>query len=222
MPCHDALPQLPLSHGATVARGLRPFEQLLEAVGCGHPRLEAQRPDRPREVPRRPDPATAFTSTRRPAPVLRATHAAIESDVTSHDAGSSSRGRPAGSSTLVRSVAIRSRSVQRSAPGIRSLSSQPNCSMPRIAIRCAVSALRPKRRSASRTASAKRPPPGTTSSDARPAERGADAGQRVVADAAADLDDRQHRLAASAQRRRRPHASCRRPAAPGARRPRVP
>ena len=54
--------------------------------------------------------------------------------------------------------------MQRSAPGIRSLSSQPNCSMPRMAIRCAVSACRPKRRSASRTASAKPAPPGTTSS----------------------------------------------------------
>ena len=113
-----------------------------------------------RPVRDRPSP---LTSTRRPAPTWPATHAAIESEVTSHDAGSSSSGRPAGRSTRSARRA-RVESAQRSAPGIRSLSSQPNCSMPRIAMRCAVSSRSPKRRSASRTASAKPAPPGTTSS----------------------------------------------------------
>ena len=48
------------------------------------------------------------------------------------------RGSAAGSSTVVRPVRRVPRSAQRTAPGISSLSSQPNCSMPRIAMRCEV------------------------------------------------------------------------------------
>ena len=47
---------------------------------------------------------------------------------------------------------------------MRSASAQPNWSIARIAIRCAVCGRRPKRRSCARTASANSPPPGTTSS----------------------------------------------------------
>ena len=72
MPRHDALPQLPLSHGATVARGRSraPFEQLGEVVGSDHPRLEARALERRREVLVDPGSSrAAFTSTRRSAPV---------------------------------------------------------------------------------------------------------------------------------------------------------
>ena len=85
--------------------------------------------------------------------------------------------------------------------GISSLSSQPNCSMPRIAMRCEVSARSPKRRSASRTASAKPAPPGTTSSGWRSPSSPSAVHKRlqrvVAAEPAADLDDGQHRRAAS-------------------------
>ena len=70
-------------------------------------------------------------------------------------------------------------------------------------MRCEVAAGRPKRRSASRTASANPAPPGTTSSGWRSPSSpsvGAQRAQRVVARAAAepaaDLDDGQHRRAA--------------------------
>ena len=67
-------------------------------------------------------------------------------------------------------------------------------------MRCDVAARSPKRRSASRTASAKPAPPGTTSSGCRVPSSpsiGAQRRQRVLADPAADLDDGQHARAAS-------------------------
>src|SRR4051812_16651010 len=54
---------------------------------------------------------------------------------------------------------------------MRSASAQPNWSIARIAIQCAVSSRRPKRRSWARTASANAPPPGTTSSGWRAPQR---------------------------------------------------
>ena len=100
------------------------------------------------------------------------------------------------------------------APGMRSASAQPNWSIARIAIRCAVSraAGRSGGRSA-RTASANSPPPGTTSSGWRaPASPIAAHSARsapspaVAREPAADLDDGQHgarRPAAASRRARR-------------------
>ena len=107
-------------------------------------------------------PSASLSNTSRPAPARSATHAAIESEVTSQDAGSSSKGSAAGRSTVVRRARTWARSEHSTAPGIRSPSTQPNCSMPRIAMWCEVAGRSRKRRSASRTASANVAPPGTT------------------------------------------------------------
>ena len=93
---------------------------------------------------------------------------------------------------------------------MRSASAQPNWSIARIAIRCAVCGRRPKRRSCARTASANSPPPGTTSSGWRaPASaiaahsaRSAPS-PRLAREPAADLDDGQHDARSGRPRARR-------------------
>ena len=108
-------------------------------------------------------PSTSLTSTRRPAPCSIGDPRGDR--VGGHLPGRGQRieGQRGGQEHGRRPADAR-RSAQRSAPGISSLSNQPNCSMPRIAIRCEVAADSPKRRSASRTASANPAPPGTTRS----------------------------------------------------------
>ena len=98
--------------------------------------------------------------------------------------------------------------MQRAAPGMRSASAQPNWSIARIAIRCAVCGRRPKRWSCSRTAVRERRAAGHDEqrvARAQLRDLGAQRPQRAVAglarEPAADLDDGQHaarrRVAAS-------------------------